>query len=173
MSTLPPLPPEYQAKVDRNYREAVDLLSGFVAGLRRDPKRNPDDVADYHNTVYAMLVMAERDLRDTTMTRTMCALACIIVADSGWAPDPGADPRGDAEPDAPESPSRAEVRAELFNAGVVRAEPAAEPGATEVSASGGREGRHMFAAWWLAVFLFLGGAVFLAGVATALWRYFG
>lgn len=87
MSTLPPLPPAIQAKLNQKFPEVVNALDVFVTGLRSDPKRDPNNLPDYHNTVTAMLMQAERDPDcGPEFNRSLAALAFIALADSGWTP---------------------------------------------------------------------------------------
>jgi hypothetical protein len=85
MSTLPPLPPEIQAKLNQTFPEVVDALDVFVTALRSDPKRDPDNLPDYHNTVTAMLLEAEQQ-NGADFNRALAALAFIELADAGWKP---------------------------------------------------------------------------------------
>jgi hypothetical protein len=88
MSSLPPLPPELQAQLNQRLPEVEGLLDGFITALRSDPKRDPDNLPDYHNTVVAMMLQAEKGIPDgVAMNRHMAALAFIILADTGWAPE--------------------------------------------------------------------------------------
>jgi hypothetical protein len=80
VSTLPPLPPEWQAKVDQNYAGAVEMLTAMVSGARTDPKRNPADDADYHNTQVAMLHQWEKLMGDDNASGTRSALAAAVIA---------------------------------------------------------------------------------------------
>lgn len=85
MSSLPPLPPEVQAKLNQQFPEIVAALDTFVTALRSDPKRDPHNLPDYHNTVTAMLMQAEREA-GADFHRALAALAFIQLADSGWTP---------------------------------------------------------------------------------------
>jgi hypothetical protein len=110
MSSLPPLPPEWQAKADQNYAAAMTVLTAIVPTHRTDPKRNHADNADYHNTVAAMLLQwdAEAMKSDGAAITSLCAAAMIALADAGWeGPD-----RGEAPPgvDAEEPPKSARPR---------------------------------------------------------------
>lgn len=106
MSTLPPLPPEWQAKVDQNYAGAIEMLAAMVSGARVDPKRNPADDADYHNTQVAMLKQWEKLMGDKKASGTRSALAAAVIAlDAlGW-PD-AADRRGAIDPNPLPAPRR-------------------------------------------------------------------
>lgn len=99
MSSLPPLPPHLQAMLERKYPEYMGILDKFIEALRHDPKRDPDNPADYMNTVSAMLMEHEHRMEDgAVFTRLLAALAFIELADSGWragapSPDlPGIEP---------------------------------------------------------------------------------
>lgn len=88
MSSLPPLPAHRQAQLNQRLPEVEKLLDGFVTALRTDPKRDPDNLPDYHNTVVAMLMKSSRTIPNgAQMNRHMAALAFIILADTGWSPD--------------------------------------------------------------------------------------
>lgn len=87
MSSLPPLPPEVQAGLNQKFPEIVAALDTFVTALRDDPKRDPHNLPDYHNTVAAMLYQAEGDPNGgPDFNRALAALAFIQLADSGWTP---------------------------------------------------------------------------------------
>lgn len=92
MSSLPPLPANIQAQLNQRLPDIEDTLNVFITGLRSDPKRDPENLPDYHNTVTAMLIEAERAITNgAEWNRHMAALAFIILADTGWAPeDPNA-----------------------------------------------------------------------------------
>lgn len=92
MSSLPPLPPKLQAQLNQRFPDIVHTLDSWVTGLRVDPKRDRDNLPDYHNTVAAMMIRAEREIPDgAELNRHMAALAFIILADTGWSPeDPNA-----------------------------------------------------------------------------------
>lgn len=100
MSTLPPLPPEVQARLNQKFPEVVDTLDVFVTALRSDPKRDPNNLPDYHNTVVTMLLQAERNPDvGPEGNRALAALAFIELADSGWKPPERGDIPGiDTEP---------------------------------------------------------------------------
>lgn len=88
MSTLPPLPPDVQAELDQRLPEIENTLNGFIKALRHDPKRDANNLPDYHNTVAAMLIQAEQTIPGgPELNRHMAALAFIILADTGWAPE--------------------------------------------------------------------------------------
>lgn len=100
MSTLPPLPPDVQAMLNQKFPEVVDALDVFVTALRSDPKRDPTNLPDYHNTVTSMLMEAEgHPDGGPDFNRALAALAFIELADSGWKPPEHADIPGiDTEP---------------------------------------------------------------------------
>lgn len=87
MSTLPPLPPELQAMLNQKFPEVMAALDTFVTALRSDPKRDPNNLPDYHNTVTTMLMESEGhpDI-GPDLNRALAALAFIELADSGWKP---------------------------------------------------------------------------------------
>lgn len=88
MSTLPPLPPDVQAELNQRLPVIENTLDGWIQGLRRDPKRDPNNLPDYHNTVAAMLIQAEKTIPGgAELNRHMAALAFIILADIGWVPE--------------------------------------------------------------------------------------
>ena len=88
MSTLPPLPPNIQAQLDQRLPDIERTLDAWIQGLRVDPKRDPNNLPDYHNTVAAMLIKAEQTIPGgPELNRHMAALAFIILADTGWAPE--------------------------------------------------------------------------------------
>jgi hypothetical protein len=66
--------------VDQNYAGAVEMLTAMVSGARVDPKRNPADDADYHNTQVAMLHQWEEVMKDKNASGTRSALAAAVIA---------------------------------------------------------------------------------------------
>lgn len=104
MSTLPPLGPKFQAKVEQNYAGALHMLATAVDASETDPKRDKDNDADYHNTQVAMLRMWTEELKDGgSGVYSMCAAAVIKLHALGWKPDadiPGVD-TGEAPPPRP------------------------------------------------------------------------
>lgn len=88
MSSLPPLPPEVQAHLNQHFPKVVDTLDTFVTALRSDPKRDPSNLPDYHNTVVTMLLQVEKQDPEggADTNRRLAALAFIQLADSGWTP---------------------------------------------------------------------------------------
>lgn len=85
MSTLPPLGPKHQAKIEQNYAGALDMLATAVAAAETDPKRDKANDADYHNTVYVMLQMWTGHLKDGgTGVRSLAAAAIIQLHALGW-----------------------------------------------------------------------------------------
>lgn len=116
MSSLPPLPPELQAQLNQRLPEVEGMLDGFITALRSDPKRDPDNLPDYHNTVTTMLMQAERTIPDgAVMNRHMAALAFIILADTGWAPEDRT--AGMPSLDDPAKPMRRPKRPRRFKGG--------------------------------------------------------
>jgi hypothetical protein len=105
MSSLPPLPPDVQARINQRFNDVEQFLDAFVRGIRVDPKRDPNNLPDYHNTVVAMILKAQQTIPDgAAMNRHMAALAFIILADTGWTPD---NPSDDMPPlDDPTKPTR-------------------------------------------------------------------
>lgn len=85
MSSLPPLGPGFQAKVEQNYAAALDMLATAVEASETDPKRDKANDADYHNTTYAMLKQWSEHMDDGgTGVRSMCAAAVIQLHALGW-----------------------------------------------------------------------------------------
>lgn len=108
MSSIPPLPPGWQAKADQNYAVAMKTLTAIVPMHRTDPKRNPDDNADYHNTVAAMLIQwdAEAMKSDGAAITSLCAAAMIELADSGWTGRDRAEAPPGIDTETPAKPRR-------------------------------------------------------------------
>lgn len=110
MSGMPPLPPKYQAILDRKYPEVMETLDAFVRALREDPKRDPGNDPDYFNTVFAMLLRVEQERGESDTTRSLAALAFIQLADTGWAPPdrepvPPLEAASNPEPAGPQAPA--------------------------------------------------------------------
>jgi hypothetical protein len=130
VSTLPPLPPEVQAEADRNYADGLTMLGVAVAAAETDPKRDPDNDADYHNTIVAMHMKWTREMHDEGRgVYRMCAAAVIELNRLGWRHStdlPGVDTE---EPPKPKPRRRVDWRTVGFWAAMVYAASASVYGA--------------------------------------------
>lgn len=124
MSTLPPLGPKHQAKIEQNYAGALHMLATAVDAAETDPKRDKANDADYHNTTYAMLKMWTEHMKDGGIgVRSMAAAAIIQLHALGWkrADDiPGIDTEEPPTP-TPRARRRWNLRTVAFWAAMVYA----------------------------------------------------